>query len=147
VSSRLYYRGTTTEVLVGDRIALRGWFSPKGKPGTVSCIPDRTGRERAAEGKGAENWLINFDDGTMTGWLYSPEDLQPPKHLSFLGRGEPGYKGISNEEADELERRAEAETGWGQLIALALFKLGLLVGVIALLRYMWKTFVSMLPGG
>jgi hypothetical protein len=128
-------------VLVGDRIALKGWLSRKAKTGTVSCVPARSGRELAAIGKHPENWLINLDDGTMTGWIYSPEDLQPPKRLSFVRRGEPGYKGISNEEADELERRAEASAGWGELIGLALLKLGLLVGVIALVRYIWKSLI------
>src|SRR5688572_8931879 len=102
--SKLYYHGTTTEVLLGDRVALKGLILWKPKVGTVSCIPDRTGRQRAAEGKEPDDWLISFDDGTMTGWLYSPEDLQPSKRLSLLTRDGVGYKGITNSQVGEMEK-------------------------------------------
>jgi hypothetical protein len=106
-TNRLYYFGTEKEVLKGDVIVLRTLFLRRKKLGRVSYIPDKTGRELQKENKGCDDWLIEFDDKTMTGWIYSPKDLQPPKRLEFISRCDDEYKGISSSELEKVEQEIE----------------------------------------
>ena len=104
---RLYYYGTDIEVKKGDRIELKSLVLRRKLLGRVACVPEKTGRELAREKKNPENCLIELTGGKVTGWLYSPEDLQPPKRLVFLGRGDDEYNGITNEELEKEELENE----------------------------------------
>jgi hypothetical protein len=65
-----------------------------------------TGRELAKENKNPDDWLIELEDYTVTGWMYSPEDLQPPKRLSFVKRKDDDYKVITSLELEKYEQNA-----------------------------------------
>jgi hypothetical protein len=106
--SNLYYHGTQVMLELGDRVDFRSAFFRRSRPGTICCIPARTARVLAQEQREPEDWLLKFDNGMYTGWLYSPEDLQPGKRLIFLSRGKPGYEGISNDQLEQMD--AEADT-------------------------------------
>jgi hypothetical protein len=108
--SRLYYYDTKIMVKLGDRIDFPTLVFRKPRHGTVCCIPTKSARVLMAEMQDSEDWLLKFDNGTYTGWIYSPEDLQPNKRLKFLERGEPGYIGITNDAMERME--AEAEETW-----------------------------------
>jgi hypothetical protein len=136
--SELYYYGTKTRVHLGDRVSFKTLLSRRTKLATVACIPERTGRQLATEGQQPDNWLLRFDDGTITGWIYSPEDLQPTKRLTFIGRGDPDFRGISNKELEELEKKEEHATTWLELFISAVFQLLFMFGAAALVLYLWK---------
>lgn len=104
--SKLLYFGTDIEVLEGDYIIFKTFFTRRPRNGRVSYIPKMTGRELAKSNKNPDDWLIELEDSTVTGWLYSPEDLQPPKRLSFVKRKDDDYKGMTSQELEEYEQNA-----------------------------------------
>ncbi len=81
------------------------------KLGTVVCIPAKTALELDAENRPPDDWLIRFDDGTDFGWMYHPEELQPPKRLRLVARGA-DYERITAAEIEKQEAELEAEFGW-----------------------------------
>ena len=103
LKDKIYYSEIEIEVLEGDYVLLKPLFFGKGKYGRVSYIPDITARELAKENKQADEWIIEFEDKTVTGWTYSPEDLQPPKRLKFIKRKDDSYVGPSSDEIEKLE--------------------------------------------
>ncbi len=105
MARRLLYHGTDEEVREGDRIEYRTFFLRRKKLGTVVCIPLKTAGELNAEKKPPEDWLIRLDEGTYTGWMYYPEELQPTSRLKFVSRGAE-YERTT---AGELEKQEEAE--------------------------------------
>lgn len=127
--NRLYYFDTETEVIKGDVIVLRTLFLRRKKLGRVSYIPEKTGRELQKENKDCDDWLIEFDDKTMTGWIYSPEDLQPPKRLELISRGDDGYKGISSSELEKIEQEIEENATWIDKLLSSLFLAGIFLGI------------------
>lgn len=104
--TKLLYFGTDIEVLEGDYITLKTLFTRRPRKGRVSYIPKITGRELAKQNKNPDDWLIELEDHTVTGWLYSPEDLQPSKRLSFVKRKDDDYKGTTSQELEEYEQNA-----------------------------------------
>ena len=131
--SKLFYFGSNVEVELGDRIEYRTLLLRHMRPGAVVCIPDKTALELADEGKDPEDWLIKFDDGTYTGWMYHPEELQPAKRLRFVSRADGDVEGISNAELERLDAE-EAERGVVQeFIGCAVVILLLFIGLVALL--------------
>jgi hypothetical protein len=102
-TDRLYYFGTETEILAGDHVVLKGFFTGRPKSGRVSYIPEKTAKKLAEEKKDSDDWLIELSDGTVTGWLYSPEDLPASKRLKFVSRKNDNYKGTNSDELEVLE--------------------------------------------
>lgn len=111
MTQKLHYHGTDDEVREGDRIEYRTFFLRRKKLGTVVCIPEKTALELAAEKKAPDDWLIRFDDGTDFGWMYHPEELQPPGRLRLVSRGA-DYERVTSAEIEEQEAEIEAEFGW-----------------------------------
>ena len=110
--TRLYYFGTRSEVLLGDRIEYRTLILRRRLLGRVVCIPDKTGRELAALGKNPDDWLFKLDSGVVSGWLYSPEDLQPPARFRLISRATSTPERMTNAELEESEARIEANASW-----------------------------------
>lgn len=129
-SNRLYYFDTETEVLMGDVIIYQTLIMRRKKLGRVSYIPEKTGRELQKEKKNCDDWLIEFDDKTMTGWIYSPEDLQPPKRLEFVTRGNDEYKGISSSELEKIEQSLEENASWLERLLPSLFVIAFFIGIV-----------------
>ena len=124
IVSKLLYHGTAEEVREGDRIEWTTLFLRRRRTGTVVCIPEKTGLELAAENKDPDDWLIRFDDGTDFGWIYCPEEVQPPKRLRLVARGA-DYERVTAAELERQEAELEAELGWkgdlfGCLILIAI---------------------------
>ena len=113
--SGLRYSQSTEDVRLGDRIEFRTLFLRRRCLGTVVCIPAMTGRERAELGKDPEDWLIKLDSGVFTGWLYSPEDLQPNSRLRLVSRAVSPTEEASNADLEEMEKEIEAKAGWLEL--------------------------------
>ena len=105
-ASKLYYYGTEIMVELGDRVDFPTLILRKPRHGTVCCIPAKTARTLAQEKQEPDDWLLKFDNGTYTGWMYSPEDLQPNKRLKFIKRGESDYVGISNDDLEQMDTEA-----------------------------------------
>lgn len=132
LSSRLHYFGTNTEVLLGDRVEYRSFFLRRRYLGRVVCIPEMTGRERAQLRKNPEDWLIKLDSGVVTGWLYSPEDLQPPARLRFVARTTSEPELLSNAELEVEEARLESHASWLELATGPLILLVVLLLIAAI---------------
>lgn len=103
MSSKLFYFGTQDEVELGDRVQYTTLLLRRKQVGTIVCIPEMTALERIAENKDPEDWLVRFDDGTFAGWMYHPEEVQPRKRLSLLGRAAGPVEQVSNEELERLD--------------------------------------------
>ncbi len=135
MSRKLLYHGTDNEVREGDRIEYRTVFLRRRKLGTVVCIPEKTALELNAENKSPDDWLIRFDDGTDTGWMYHPEELQPPKRLTLVARGAE-YERTTADELERQEAEIEAQLGlkgdlFGCLILIAIaFAIIMLIAVV-----------------
>lgn len=133
--SGLRYSQSGEDVRLGDRVEFRTLFLGRRRLGTVVCIPETTGRERMSQGKEPEDWLIKLDSGVFTGWLYSPEDLQPPSRLRLVSRATGPVLEVSNEELERLEELEEANAGWLELAAPPLILLLLLLLVVGALAW------------
>ncbi|MGI9204241.1 MAG: hypothetical protein ACR2Q3_09535 [Woeseiaceae bacterium] len=135
MASGVFYSGTTEDVRLGDRIEYTSLLLRRKRLGTVVCIPDKTALERAREKKQPENWLIKFDDGTFTGWMYHPEEIQPNKRLRLVDRGD-DFEPISNEELDRLDAEESEKTSGmvGQFLGCLTVVAIVVVGLIALIR-------------
>lgn len=107
----LHYFGTDDEVREGDRIEWTTLFLRRKRLGTVVCIPEKTALELDAENKNPDDWLIRFDDGTDFGWMYHPEELQPPKRLRLVAR-DADYERVTAAELEKQDAQLEAELGW-----------------------------------
>jgi len=119
--SGLFYIGTRTEVEHGDRIEYTTLFRRHRRPGTVVCIPEKTALELNDDKKMPDDWLIRFDDGTFTGWMYHPEEMQPHKRLAFVSRAIGDVEAISNAELDAMdEKEAEKSRVSGDLLGCAI---------------------------
>ena len=129
----LRYYGTNTDVKVGDRIEFRTMVFRRRHTGTVVCIPEKTGRELDKLGKSPEDWLLKLDSGVITGWFYSPEDLQPPARLKFISRATGLINPVSNAAVEEAERKGEDSASWLELAA----PVGILFVVLLLISAGW----------
>ncbi|MGI9235434.1 MAG: hypothetical protein ACR2RD_17510 [Woeseiaceae bacterium] len=98
------------------------------------CIPEKTALQLDAEKKPPEDWLIKFDDGTYTGWLYHPEEMQPHSRLRLVARGSE-FEAISNEELERLDNEIASDSAGtlSELIGCAIVIL-LGAGLVVLLR-------------
>jgi hypothetical protein len=86
-SSSLYYRGTQTEVRLGDRVRMKRILRSDIE-GVVCYIPGISERHPEMEYADVQQWAIRADDGAVYPILYDPAHFQPPKHIVFLGRCE-----------------------------------------------------------
>ena len=111
MASKLLYHGTDEEVREGDRVEYTTLIFRRRKLGTVICIPEKTALDLDAEKKPPDDWLIRFDDGMDSGWMYHPEELQPPKRLRLVARGA-DYERVTAAELEKREAELEAEFGW-----------------------------------
>lgn len=146
--SRLFYHQTDTEVLVGDYIHYRSFFGRCYRQGRVSYIPDLTAQELMQSDIDPDEWVIALDDGNFYLWLYSPEDLQPGKRITFVARATEPYQGISPKEiekaeADILKKETKTENLIGCLLT-SLMVVGTLVIVGFVLRWLMNGFGQLL---
>lgn len=84
-SSKLFYFGTNDEVLLGDRVEVRGWILRY--KGHVSYIPGISPKHDSLEYDDIKQWAITADDGTVYAMGYYPAQLQPSKKIKLLERG------------------------------------------------------------
>lgn len=110
MTSKLRYHGTEEEVRLGDRIEFTSLILRRKRHGTVVCIPEKTALELNAEHKDPDDWLIKLDNGTYTGWMYHPEELQPIRRLRLVGRNA-DFQPISNDELDRQDAEITAQSG------------------------------------
>lgn len=146
--NRLFYHQTDTEVLVGDYIRYRSFFGRRYRQGRVSYIPDLTAQELMQLDIASDEWVITLDDGSFYLWLYSPEDLQPSKQITFVARASEPYQGISPKEiekaeADILKKETEIENLIGCLLT-SLMAVGTLLIVGFVLRWLMNGFGRLL---
>ncbi len=128
---RMKYFGTNDEVSPGDRIEYATLLLRRRKQGTVVWIPERTALELDAAGKQPEDWLIKFDDGTFTGWMYHPEELQPPKRLRLMARSQE-YEPVSNEKLERQDNEISSQMGVLEQASGCAFVILLVVATIVL---------------
>ncbi len=124
---------------LGDRVNFKTLFLRRDRLGTVCFVPRQTARERAGQKKPPQDWLLKLDDGTMTGWLYAPEDIQPPQRLLFVGRTEGEVEEISHADLERLEADEAKKNGAsmaGQLIG-CLILLGVLFGTAVVVQWLF----------
>lgn len=131
MADRLRYWGSKDEVLEGDRIELSTFVFRRKKRGTVVCIPAKTALELDAEKKNPEDWLIKFDDGTYTGWMYHPEDMQPTRRLRLISRNS-DYESITNEELERQDAEIANSADWRSDLAGCGVMIGIVLVVVAL---------------
>ena len=127
----LKYFGTNDEVRPGDRIEYTTLLFRRKKPGTVVWIPEQTALQLDAAGKQPEDWLIKLDDGTFTGWMYHPEELQPPKRLRLIARNT-DFEPVSNEELERQDNEISSQMGVLEQAAGCAFVILLIVATIVL---------------
>lgn len=134
VSSQLTYFGTDDDVRLGDRVEFKTLILRRKRPGTVVCMPEKTALQLNAEKKPPEDWLIKFDDGTYTGWMYHPEEMPPHPRLRLIARGS-DFEAISNEELERLDNEIAGESAGSlsDLIGCAIIVL-FGAGLVVLLR-------------
>lgn len=90
---KLYYHGTDTEVLLGDRVTVKRIFGPA-EPGEVWYLPGVSPPHPDMESEGVLDWAIRLDDGTILSWIFLPEQEQPTKRVRFIRRAVAGYVGL-----------------------------------------------------
>ena len=138
-TERLYYYGIDIEVLKGDFVVLKTFLLRRKKKGRVSYIPEQTASELGEQGKDSDDWLIELDDKTVTGWLYSPVDLQPSKRLKLISRGEDNYNGITSEDIEKYEQEIEKEgVSWWESLIGSLLVIAVLVGIGLLIKSLFS---------
>ncbi len=128
----LKYFGTNDDVRAGDRIEYTSLVLRRRKQGTVVWIPERTALELDAAGKQPEDWLIKLDDGTFTGWMYHPEEMQPPKRLRLINRNSE-YEPVSNEELERQDNEISSQMGVLEQASGCAFVILLVVATIVLI--------------
>lgn len=85
MDSKFKYYGTSTQVELGDRVEVRGWFGVKYR-GFVSYIPGISPKRREFEYEDVRQWAITSEDGTTYPILFDPERFPPPKQIRFIER-------------------------------------------------------------
>lgn len=135
MTSKLHYFETKEQVLLGDRVEYTSRVLRRKRIGSVVCVPAKTALQLNAERKAPEDWLIRFDDGTYTGWMYHPEELQPNRRLRFMGRNSE-YDPITNEELERQDAEISSRSGpmydlIGCAIAIAAAVIVILLVVVA----------------
>lgn len=133
----LRYFGTNDEVMPGDRIEYTSRFLRRKREGTVVWIPGRTALELDAAGKSPESWLIKLDDGTFTGWMYHPDELQPNRRLRLLNRNS-NYEPVSNAELERQDNEIASQMGVLEQAAGCAFVILLGVATIVVVVSMFR---------
>ncbi len=129
MTTTLKYFGSDDDVRPGDRIEYTTLPLRRKKQGTVVWIPEKTALELDAERKQPQDWLIKFDDGTFTGWMYHPEEMQPPKRLRLIERSS-DYEPVSNEELEKQDNEISSQMGVLEQAAGCAFVILLVVSAI-----------------
>ncbi len=129
MTSQLKYFGTDDDVRPGDRIEYTTLLFRRRKQGSVVWIPEKTALELDAAGKQPENWLIKLDDGTFTGWMYHPEEMQPVKRLRLVSRSS-DYEEVSEAELERQDNEISSQMGIFEQAAGCAFVILLVVSVI-----------------
>ena len=132
MTQKLRYHGTNDQVREGDRIEYRTFFLRRRKSGTVVYIPEKTALELNDEKKPPDDWLIRFDDGTDTGWMYHPEQMQPTKRLRLVGRGA-DYERFTTAELERQEAEIEEKFGWKDDLLGCAFIIAIAFAIIMLI--------------
>ena len=132
----LRYFGTDDEVNPGDRVEYTSRFLRRKRIGTVVWIPERTALELDADGKAPESWLIKLDDGTFTGWMYHPEELQPTPRLRLIGRNA-DYEPVSNDELERQDSEIANQMGIFEQAAGCAFVILLVVAAVVIIASMF----------
>lgn len=83
-SSRLFYYGTREEVRLGDRVQIRRWFR-RSLAGVVCHIPGVSPTHRELQ----REWAVQLEDGSLRVMVYSPDEAQPQRKITLVGRGSP----------------------------------------------------------
>ena len=89
IHSKLFYHGTDIEVCLGDRVRVKRLFRPN-MDGTVCYIPGLSPRHKDLEYEDVKKWAIRLIDGTVLAAGYYPDEGQPKKHITFVGRSNEG---------------------------------------------------------
>lgn len=87
--SRLFYHGTSIEVMLGDRVLVKR-FLRKPIEATVSYIPGISPRNPQLEYEDVKQWDIRLADGSGLVMGYFPEHVQPAQNIMFVSRGAGG---------------------------------------------------------
>jgi len=77
IERSLFYFGTKIEVLLGDRVEVRGGWFRKTRRGVVCYMPGESVPHPEMEYDGMTHWAIQLEDGTVCSWLFVPDQLQP----------------------------------------------------------------------
>ena len=133
----LRYFGTNDEVMPGDRIEYTSRILRRKREGTVVWLPERTALELDAAGKSPQDWLIKFDDGTFTGWMFHPEELQPSPRLRLLARNN-DYEPVSNEELERQDNEIASQMGLLERAAGCAFVILLGVATVVVVVSMFR---------
>ena len=132
----LRYSGTDDAVMAGDHVEYTSLLFRRKKRGTVVWIPDKTALQLDSEGKLPESWLIKFDDGTFTGWMYHPEELQPTPRLRLVARST-DFEPVSNEELERQDNEIANQAGVLEQAAGCAFVILLVVATIVVVVSMF----------
>lgn len=81
-TSGLFYYGTKEEVCLGDHVRIKRWFRADFE-GTVSYIPGVSPFRREY---GTDQWMVEEPSGRCIGWIYAPDQAQPPRSIVLVAR-------------------------------------------------------------
>lgn len=85
---KLYYHGTAEDVRLGDRVRIRRLMR-KPLSGVVCHIPGESPpHPEMIWEDGVGNWAIRLEDGSLIGWIFLPDEVQPSKRIELISRGE-----------------------------------------------------------
>ena len=133
--TRLFYRGTADEVRVGDRVSLRRWLR-RSLTGVVVYVPSEEAAKAALARNELDEWAIELEDGSLIGWAYFPEQLQPAKRVQLLARADGPPRTISN---PFLEPEPEPTLREELKFAGCLIASGFALTMALWLVYVWAT--------
>ncbi len=85
-SSGLFYRGTTTEVMLGDHVTVKRWFFSTPITGTVTHIPGLSPKNLEHDHAKMSEWVISLDDSSEWRYEYHPRRQDPGKNITFIRR-------------------------------------------------------------
>jgi hypothetical protein len=87
MTSKLFYKGTTIEVQLGDKVV---WKRLLRRPltGKVVYIPGISPAHPDLEHHGVHRWAIELEDGRILQYVYCPERAQPKWTVKFVERGQ-----------------------------------------------------------